>query len=165
MTARRLNWFLVTLLLCAEAGWAQAIFPNADVFVETSTSGTITTTFDGQAASAQIAFGLAAANGTSTGRRRSYLEFTLGSTPVSSAKLRLYNYWAANMGGTGNPAGSATIRLLGTQVGTPVQFVEPAAAQVTTFVPPAETNFATIISGQLVDTAGWHEFDITSWYN
>jgi len=165
MIARGHICLLLTLLLWTDAGQAQVIFPNDDVFVETSTSGTTTTTFDGHVASAQIVYGLAAANGTSTGRRRSYLEFTLGNTPVGSAKLRLYNYWGANMGGIGNPAGSATIRLLGTQIATPVQFNEPAAAQVTTFIPPAETNFTAIVSGQLVDTVGWHEFDITSWYN
>lgn len=161
----RLNCVLLVALLGAEAGWAQVIFPNADVFVETSSSGTTTTTFNGQAINSQIAYGLAAANGVATGRRRSYMEFTLGNTPVSSAKLRLYNYWGANMGGGGNPSGNASIRLRGTLVNTPVPITEPSAAQVVNFIPPDETNFTTIVSGQLVDTVGWHEFDITSWYN
>ena len=164
----KVRWFklILSMLVISEfTGLSQVIYPNADVYVETSTSGTVTTTYDGQPLSSQIVFGLAAANGTSTGRRRSYLEFTISNTPVTSAKLRLYNYWGANMGGIGNPAGSATIRLLGTQVGTPVPFSEPASPEVTTFVPPLESNFTTIVSGQLVDTVGWHEFDITSWYN
>lgn len=153
-------------LLCATGtSFGQTIYPNDDVFVETSTSGTTTTTSDGHAASSQIVYGLAAANGVATGRRRSYLEFTLGNTSVSSAKLRLYNYWGANMGGGGNPATSANIRLRGTLMSTPIQITEPPAMLVTNFLPPDETNFTTIVSGQLVDTVGWHEFDITDWYN
>jgi hypothetical protein len=157
--------FLATLTLGAGTGAGQTIYPNDDVFVETSTSGTTTTTSDGYAANAQIVYGLGAANGVATGRRRSYLEFTLGTAPVASAKLRLYNYWGANMGGGGNPAASASIRVRGTLIETPRQFSEPASSQVTDFIPPDETNFTTIVSGQLVETVGWHEFDITSWYN
>ncbi|HEX5223074.1 MAG TPA: Ig-like domain-containing protein [Verrucomicrobiae bacterium] len=162
---RLLSCLLCALVMGELVAFSEVIYPNADVYVETSTSGTVTTTYDGQAVSSQIVFGLAAANGVATGRRRSYLEFTIGDVPVTSAKLRLYNYWGANMGGGGNPAGSATIRLLGTQVGMPLQFSEPESPEVTTLVPPLESNFTTIVSGQLVDTVGWHEFDITSWYN
>ncbi len=162
------HWILVALVAVAlqeVAAFGQLIYPNDDVYVETSSAGTPTTTYDGKVQSSQIVFGLAAANGTSTGRRRSYMEFTLGATPVTSAKLRLYNYWGANMGGIGNPAASATIRILGTQVGTPVQFTEPASVEVTTFVPPSDTNFVTIVSAQSVAAVGWYDFDITSWYN
>src|SRR5262245_20669551 len=102
------------------AGRAQTIYPNDDVYVETSTDGLTTTTYDGQVASSQIVFGLGAANGTSSGRRRSYLEFTLGTNAVTTAKLRLYNYWGPNMGGGGNPTVSGTLRLRGTATGTPV---------------------------------------------
>lgn len=149
----------------------QIIYPNDDVFVETSSDGLTTTTYDGSVASSQIVFGLGAANGTSTGRRRSYLEFTLGTTNVTSAKLRIYNYWGPNMGGGGNPTVSGTLALRGTLTGTPVQITEPASAAVTTFVPPAETNFTTIVSSLAVNPGaagnpvGWYEFDITSWYN
>lgn len=165
MTGRLPNFVLLLLLGVTGTSLGQIIAPNADVFVETSTSGTTTTTFNGYVASSQIVHGLAAANGVATGRRRSYLEFTLGNAPVTSAKLRLYNYWGADMGGGGNPAGSATIRLRGTEITRPVVFAEPSSPQVTDFVPPDETNFITIVSGQLVDAVGWHEFDITDWYN
>lgn len=156
---------LASCLMDRCLGLAQVIHPNADVYVETSTSGAVTTTYDGLAVDSQIVFGLAAANGVSAGRRRSYLEFTIGNEPVISAKLRLYNYWGANMGGGGNPTGSASIRLRGALVSAPVHFTEPESPQVADFIPPDETNFITIVSGQLVDTVGWHELDITDWYN
>ena len=78
----------LTLLVLAFGGMpsaGQTLYPNDDVFVETSTSGITTTTYNGAIVSSQIVFGLGAANGTSTGRRRSYLEFTLGNAPVTSA--------------------------------------------------------------------------------
>ena len=160
----------VVLALSLSAS-AQILYPNDDVYVETSTSGTTTTTYDGYVASSQIVFGLGAANSVTSGRRRSYLEFTLGTNPVSSAKLRLYNYWGPNMGGTGNPTVSGTLRLRGTTTNTPIQFAEPASSSVTTFIPPDETNFVTIVSsldvnpGATGNPVGWYEFDITSWYN
>ena len=95
-------WLLLLLtasLVSPLAARAQLIYPNDDVYVETSTSGTTTTTYDAYIASSQIVFGLGAANSVTSGRRRSYLEFTLGTNPVSSAQLRLYNYWGPNMGG------------------------------------------------------------------
>lgn len=139
--------------------------------METSTDGLTTTTFDGHVVNSQIVFGLGAANGTSTGRRRSYLEFTLGSVPVTSAKLKIYNFWGPNMGSGGNNTVSGTLRLLGTQVGTPVQITEPASSLATSWVPPAEANFTTIVSSLAVNSpnvsspVGWYSFDITSWYN
>lgn len=162
---------LLAVAFAESATVAQTILPNDDVFVETSTSGTTTTTYDARVSSSQIVFGLGAANGVSTGRRRSYLEFTLGAVPVSSAKFRIYNYWGPNMGGGGNNTVSGELRLLGTAVGTPVQFTEPASSVVTTFVPPAEASFSTIVSslpvnpGAAGNPVGWYEFDITSWYN
>lgn len=153
------------LMLGAMSAVAQLIYPNDDVYVETSSDGTVTTTYDAKVSSSQIVFGLGAANGLSTGRRRSYLEFTLGTNAVASAKLKLYNYWSANMGGGGNAAASATIRLRGTLVGSPTQFSEPASSQVTTFIPPSDSLFGTIGADQLVSAVGWYEFDITSWYN
>ena len=150
---------------------AQTIYPNADVFVETSTTGSTTTTYDGYVAGSQIAFGLGAANGTSTGRRRSYLEFTLGTNTVTSAKLWFYNYWGPNMGGGGNANVSGTLRLHGTLSGTPIQFTEPASSVVTSWVPPGDASFTTIGSDVAVNPGGagnpvgWYGFDITSWYN
>ncbi len=150
---------------------AEIISPNDDVFVETSSDGSVTTTYDGHPLTSQIAFGLGAANGTSSGRRRSYLEFTLGSNVVQSAKLKVYNYWGPNMGGGVNPTVSGTLALCGTAIGTPVQITEPASSVVTTFVAPAETNFVTIVASLAVNPSvsgnpvGWYEFDITSWYN
>lgn len=146
---------------------AATLFPNDDVYVETSSDGTVTSTYDAHALNSQVVFGFGAANGVASGRRRSYLEFTLGSDTVSSAKLLLYNYWGAAMGGGGNPAASGQIRLRGTAVATPVQFTEPASSLVTDFIPPNETNFTTILttSAGAITNVGWYEFDITSWYN
>ena len=158
----------LTLLVLAFGGMpsaGQTLYPNDDVFVETSTSGITTTTYNGAIVSSQIVFGLGAANGTSTGRRRSYLEFTLGNAPVTSATLRLYNYWGANMGSGGNPAANATLRLRGTLAGTPVQITEPAGSVVTSWVPPSEASFATIGSDLAVAAVGWYDLDITAWYN
>jgi len=150
--------------------FSQVIYPSADVFVETSTDGLTTITYNGYAASSQIAFGLGAANGTSTGRRRSYFQFALGTNPVSSAKLKLYNYWGPNMGGGGNPTVSGTLKLLGSGA-IPIQFSEPVSNRVTAWVPPADSGFTTIVNSLAVnpaplgDPVGWYEFDITSWYN
>src|SRR5215218_3478085 len=94
---------LATLAIGLSTGAAQTIVPNDDVYVETSSDGLTTTTYDASVQNSQIVFGLGAANGTSTGRRRSYVEFTLGTTNVTSARLRIYNYWGPNMGGGGNP--------------------------------------------------------------
>ena len=160
----------IALCLAADSGFGQVtntIFANDDVFVETSTDLLTTTTYDGHSFSSQINFGLAAANGVASGRRRSYLEFSLGADTAISAKLLLYNYWGANMGGGGNPAASGQIRLRGTAVGTPTTFTEPATTLDTTFVPPLEANFATILTTATgaITNVGWYEFDITSWYN
>ena len=143
------------------------LFPNDDVFVETSSDGTITTTYDGHLLSGDAVFGLGAANGVASGRRRSYLEFTLGSDQVSSAKLMLYNYWGAAMGGGSNPSASGQIRLRGASIATPIEFTEPAASSVTDFVPPLEASFGTILTtaAGAITNVGWYEFDITSWYN
>jgi hypothetical protein len=143
------------------------LLPNDDVYVETSSDGTITSTYDAHIFSSQVAFGLGAANGVASGRRRSYLEFTLGSETVSSAKLMLYNYWGAAMGDGSNPAASGQIRLRGAAVATPVEFSEPASSLVTDFVPPLEASFGTILTtgAGAITNVGWYEFDITSWYN
>lgn len=142
------------------------LFPNDDVFVETAADGSVTNTYDGHVVSSQITFGLAASNGNTAGRRRSYMEFTLGSDMVGSATLSIYNYWGANMGGGGNPAANTTLRLRGTGVGAPLQITEPASSLVTDFVPPDNTNFTTtIVSALTVTNVGWYSFDITSWYN
>jgi hypothetical protein len=147
------------------------LYANADVFVEGNANdpgATSWSTYNAVSQSQQINFGLAAANGTSTGRRRSYLEFTLGTNEVSSAKLKLYNYWGGPaVNGQGRPA-ALTARILGTAVATPVTFTEPTAGTVASdFVPPAETNFVTITTTATgaITNIGWYEFDITGWYN
>ncbi len=147
------------------------IYPNADVFVEADANdpnATSWSTYNACSQSQQINYGLAAAGSTSTGRRRSYLEFTLGTNEVSSAKLKLYNYWGGPpVNGQGRLA-SATVRIRGTAVDTPVTFTEPLAGTVVLdFVPPSETNFVTILTtaAGAVTNIGWYEFDITSWYN
>ena len=145
--------------------FSQTIYANDDVYVETSSDGTVTTTYDGFAQSSQIVFGLAAANGIATGRRRSFIEFTLGSTPVTSATFMIYNYWGANMGGGGNPAGNGQIRLRATPVGTPLTITEPATSVDTTWVSPTDAQFNSTISTITVTSVGWATIDVTAWYN
>ena len=146
------------------------IYANADVFVEANANDPNATTWStyNAVSQGQINFGLAAANSISTGRRRSYLEFTLGTNEVSSAKFKIYNYWGGPaVNGQGRPA-SAQVRIRGTAVGTPVTFTEPPAGTIVSdFVPPNETNFVTIVTSAVgaVTNIGWYEFDITSWYN
>ncbi len=143
---------------------ADTIYANDDVFVETSSDGLTTTAYDGYA-SGQIAFGLAAANGVSSGRRRSYIEFTIGSEPVASATFMIYNYWGANMGGSGNAAGNGSLRLRATPTGTPLTITEPTLSLDTAWVPPAETAFTSTITTVNVTTIGWQSIDVTAWYN
>jgi len=148
--------------------FADVILPNDDVFCETSTDGLTTTTYDGYntgALNGQVIFGLAAANGVSTGRRRSYIEFTLGSDPVTSATFKIYNYWGANMGGQGNAAPNGSLRLRATPAGTPFTITEPASAMVTDWVPPTDSVFNSTITTIQVTTVGWQTIDVTSWYN
>jgi hypothetical protein len=147
------------------------IYATADVFVEGNVNDpnleTSRSTYNA-VSQGQINYGLAAAGGTSIGRRRSYLQFTLGTNEVSSAKFKIYNYWGGpSVNGQGRPA-SATVRILGTAVATPVTFTETTpGAIVSDFVPPAETNFVTIVTSAAgaVTNIGWYEFDITGWYN
>jgi len=147
---------------------AATILPNDDIFVETSADGLTTTTYDGFSQSTQVNFGLAAANGVSTGRRRSYLEFTLGTETVQSATLRLYNYWGGpDVNGGQGRLPSGQIRVRGSLLGTPIQFDEPATSVVTDFTSPAEADFTTIMTtaAGAITNVGWFDFDITSWYN
>ena len=160
--------FIVSLgavLLSEFSGQSQIIYANDDVFSETSTDGLTTTTYDGYAQSGQIVFGLAAANGVATGRRRSFIEFTLGPDPVASATFMIYNYWGANMGGGGNPAGNGSLRLRATPVGTPVTITEPATTLDTTWVPPTDAQFTSTITTINVTAVGWQSIDVTAWYN
>ncbi len=144
---------------------AATILANDDIFVETSSDGTVTTTYNGYVPGGQVAFGLAAANGIATGRRRSFIEFTIGPDPVVSATFMIYNYWGANMGGGSNPAGNGQIRLRATPVGTPVTFTEPALSIDTTYVPPTDAQFNSTLATITVSTIGWQTIDVTSWYN
>ena len=143
---------------------ADIISANDDVFVETSSDGLTTTTYDGYT-SGQIAFGLAAANGIATGRRRSFIEFTIGPTPVASATFMIFNYWGANMGGTGNAAGNGQIRLRATPVGTPLTITEPILTLDTTWVAPTDAQFNSTIANATVTALGWQSIDVTAWYN
>ncbi|MEI2724603.1 MAG: PEP-CTERM sorting domain-containing protein [Verrucomicrobiota bacterium] len=152
-------------LVAVTSVYGDTIFANDDVFVETSTDGLTTTTYDGYVLNSQVVFGLAAANGVSTGRRRSYVEFTIGPDPVASATFMIYNYWGANMGGGGNPAGSGSLRLRATPVGTPVTITEPALTLDTTWVPPADGSFTSTINTISVTAIGWQSIDVTAWYN
>ena len=163
---------VVTLGLTANSSFGQAstILPNDDVYVERSSDGSVTTTYDGYQATGlvggQVVFGLAAANSTSTGRRRSFVEFTLGNDPVSSATFKIYNYWAANMGGNGNNAGSGSLYLRTTPVGSPVTITEPSSTIVTDWVPPADSLFTSAIGSiAAVNAVGWWTIDVTGWYN
>jgi len=144
--------------------FAATIYANDDVFVETSSDGLVTTAYDNYS-SGQIAFGLAAANGVASGRRRSYIEFTIGTEPVASASFMIYNYWGANMGGAGNPAGNGSLRLRATPTGTPLTITEPTLSLDTSWAPPAETAFTSTITTVNVTALGWQSIDVTAWYN
>lgn len=143
---------------------ADIIFANDDVFVESSSDGSVTTAYD-QYTSGQIAFGLAAANGIATGRRRSFIEFTIGPDPVASATFMIYNYWGAAMGGGPNPAGNGQIRLRATPVGTPLTITEPTLTLDTTWVSPTDAQFTSTIANATVTALGWQSIDVTAWYN
>lgn len=144
--------------------FGQTIFADDDVFVE-SDNLTFTNAYDGLVQSPQIVFGLAAANGVATGRRRSFIEFTLGNAPVTSATFMIYNYWGANMGGGGNPAGNGSLRLRATPVGTPLTFTEPVVPLDTAWAIPQDASFTSTITTITVNTVGWQTIDVTSWYN
>jgi len=154
----------IALLSAVTTGLADTIYANDDVFVETSSDGLVTTAFDGYT-SGEIAFGLAAANGVASGRRRSYIEFTIGTEPVASATFMIYNYWGAGMGGGGNPAGNGSLRLRATPTGTPLSITEPTMSLDTAWVPPAESSFTSTIATVSVNTLGWQSIDVTAWYN
>jgi hypothetical protein len=162
---------LMALSFAANSSYGQAstILPNDDVFCESPDSVyTTTTTYDGYQAGivgGQVVFGLGAANGTSTGRRRSYVEFTIGTEPVGSAIFKIYNYWGANMGGQGNNAGSGSLRLRATPAGTPVTIDEPSSSMVTDWVAPGDAAFTSTINTITVNAVGWWTIDVTSWYN
>jgi hypothetical protein len=156
---------ILTLGLVESTGRSQIIYANDDVYVETSADGTVTTAYNGSVQGSQVVFGLAAANGVATGRRRSFIEFTLGPDAVASATFSIYNYWGANMGGGGNPAGSGSLRLRATPVATPVTITEPGTSVDTTWAAPTDAQFTTTINTINVNAIGWWTIDVTAWYN
>jgi hypothetical protein len=156
---------MLALGLAESTSQAQIIYANDDVYVETSADGTVTTAYNGSVQGSQVVFGLAAANGVASGRRRSFIEFTLGSDPVASATFSIYNYWGANMGGGGNPAGSGSLRLRATPVATPVTITEPVTSVDTTWVAPTDAQFTSNINTINVNAVGWWTIDVTAWYN
>ena len=159
---------VIAVVLSAGSSFGSTILPNDDVFCETSSDGLTTTTYNGYNTTAvnnQVIYGLAAANGVSSGRRRWYVEFTLGSDPVSSATFMIYNYWGANMGGQGNAAGNGTLRLRATPTDTPLTITEPSSSMVTDWVAPLDTAFNSTITTITVTTVGWQLIDVTAWYN
>ncbi|HEX5223070.1 MAG TPA: LamG-like jellyroll fold domain-containing protein [Verrucomicrobiae bacterium] len=138
------------------------ILANDDVFVDNSGA------YNGWSQSQQINWGLAGANGITTGQRRSYIEFTLGTQTASSAKLKLWNYWGGPVvNGQGRPA-QANSRIYGTLVDNPIEITEPPAGTHSdpTWIAPDNTNFVAIADDVLVGPdIGWYEWDITEWYN
>ena len=155
---------LWALVLSETVSVSQTIYANDDVFVD-SDNTTFTNAYDGYVQSGQIAFGLGAANGVASGRRRSYIEFTLGTNAVASATFMIYNYWGTNMGGLGNPAGNGSLRLRATPTGTPLTITEPGLTLDNNWAIPAETAFTSTITTITVSTIGWQSIDVTSWYN
>ena len=152
------------------------IYANADVFLDKGGNGSTPSTncYNAYVQTDQICFCLAATGGTNvtTGARRfSYLEFTLGTKRVTSANLKLYNYWYGDApppnGNGGRPADSYAM-IFGTKTNTPVTFSETTSnAIVTTFPPISEDRFLQITPapGLHVTAPGWYAFDITDWYN
>ncbi len=118
----------------------------------------------------QINWGLGGFNGVAAAAGiRSYMMFTLGTTPVASAKLKLWMYWGGPpVNGQGRLPQSTT-RIYGTLTNAPLQITEPPPgthAILAGFDPLDNTNFFAIAPDQLVGPEiGWYEWDITSWYN
>ena len=135
---------------------------QADVFVDN------TGVYNAWSQDTQINWGLGASSGLVTGQRRSYLQFTLGTNLVSSAKFRLWNYWGGpTVNGQGRLA-QATSRVYGTITNLPLQITEPPAGTHSdpTWISPDNSNFVQIASDIVVGPAiGWYEWDITPWYN
>jgi hypothetical protein len=156
---------IFTMATSEPASHSQTIYANDDVYVETSADGTVTTAYNGSVQGPQVVFGLGAANGVASGRRRSFIEFTLGPDPVASATFSIYNYWGANMGGAGNPAGSGSLRLRATPVATPVTITESGTSVDSTWVPPTDAQFTSTINTINVNAVGWWTIDVTAWYN
>ena len=163
------KWAIVlslgAVLFSEISGQAQIIYANDDVFVD-SDNTSFTNAYNGFVQSSQIVFGLGAANGVASGRRRSYIEFTLGTDAVASASFMIYNYWGANMGGTnGNPAANGSLRLRATAAGSPLAITEPTLTLDNAWAIPNETNFTSTITTIQVTNVGWYSIDVTAWYN
>ncbi len=126
--------------------------------------------FNAWSQSQQINWGLGGSGGVATSAgRRSFMVFTLGTNLVSTAKLKVWNYWGGPpINGSGRLAEAAT-RIYGTLTNAPLTITEPPPGSNSTlpgFVPPDNTNFFAISPDQTVGPAiGWYEFDITGWYN
>lgn len=129
-----------------------------------------TQVFNAWRENAQVNWGLGGSGGVTTAAgRRSFMVFTLGTNPVSSAKFKIWNYWGGpSVNGQGRLA-EATTRIYGTLTNTPLTITEPPPGSNTTipgFEPLNNANFFAIAPDQLVGPSiGWYEFDITGWYN
>lgn len=123
--------------------------------------------------SGQVWYGLTASQGiTMSGANRSYIGFTFGTQHVSSATLKLFQYWGGpEVNGSGSPA-KGEIRLFGST--NALTLTEPPAGtgqawpENPEYAAPDNTNFVrvTLGSDQIVGPdLGWYDFDITDFYN
>jgi hypothetical protein len=121
----------------------------------------------------QINWGLGASGGVATsGGRRAFVEFTLGTNPVASASFKIWNYWGGPAINGQGRLPQATTRLWG-PTNALIHIVEPPPNTSTdqTWQPPTNTDFAQISADQLIPpnpslvSTGWYAFDITAWYN
>jgi len=144
--------------------------PSAVIIASADVLYNGTQVLDEWSQSTQINWGLGGSGGVATAAgRRSFMVFTLGTSPVASAKLKMWNYWGGPpVNGQGRLAEAAT-RIYGTLTNAPLVITEPPPGSNTTipgFDPPNNTNFFAIAPDQTVGPSiGWYEWDITGWYN
>lgn len=104
-------------------------------------------------------FGLFTKGGGTTDR--AYVEFLLDATPVTSATLKLYNYWGAPQGKTVNC--DVRIRAISENEAGYVQWTDTAGP-----APSGTSHESWTIVADLFNvnsTPAWYNFDITSLYN
>jgi hypothetical protein len=143
------------------------LYANADVYFSGDT------VYNAYNIAGQVWYGLTASGGATMGATaRSYIGFTFGTQPVSSATLRLFQYWGGpEVNFSGNLA-KGEIRVFGST--NALSLTEPPAGTGQTwpdnpeYAAPNNTNFVRVTFGpdQVVGPdLGWYDFDITDFYN
>lgn len=141
-------WSVVAAIVFVSSSFGSVILPEDDVSYRGGTRYNHTSVFGM----------FTKGNGASD---RGYVEFPLGSESVSSAVLKLYNYWGTPQGKTVN----ATVRIRG------ISEDETGYVAWSDTAGPAPSGTAheewTILADSFAvdSTPQWYTFDITSFYN